>query len=652
MKDTITNFTLYRIAVIGDIMLDTFTYGNIERISPEAPIPIVHLQHEKQMLGGAGNVALNLRSLGANVALFGKIASDEAGNQILAECKNNKIDASGILISKSSEYQTTEKRRIIAGNQHFVRIDREMILDLTETEEQKICKQFTAQLSTFDAVIITDYTKGAITQKLAQEIIALARKTSLPIIIDTKPGHETWFKGCTLITPNKKEALSMTKMKDVREAGQELVKTLNTNVLVTEGAEGMSLFTKKEITHKEVLAGSTAIDVSGAGDTVVAAMTLGIASGITLAESMHLATVAAGIVVGKSGTASVTAAELLESLTTSLAIPNKICTIDDLLPNKRIGKLSAVSGSFDVMHHGHLSYLREARSYGDKLVVFLNTDTSISIYKGPGRPVLSEEYRAKFLSQLSFVDYIVMMNELNPLTLLEHIKPEFFCNGSDWGENALERSTVEGYGGKFVIVSSQTRSEISTSAMVTKLVQLEKTTSEKFVFLDRDGVLIKDNGYVHQVKDVKLEDNVIKALTQLRDAGWKFIVITNQSGVGRGMFPQSDVKKVHAHISAELKKHNIRLENYFYCPHHPDKNCRCRKPDTLLLEKAAVKYGIPLSKCWMIGDKLSDVETGRRANMKTILITPKKIVITNTLHLPTHQAVNLEGAARYILSKK
>jgi D-glycero-D-manno-heptose 1,7-bisphosphate phosphatase len=333
----------------------------------------------------------------------------------------------------------------------------------------------------------------------------------------------------------------------------------------------------------------------------------------------------------------------------------KIITIENLCQKlssiRGQKKLVACSGSFDILHVGHISYLMEAKSQGDFLIVFLNSDISIQKYKGKNRPVIPLHQRAAFLAAFEFVDYVVPFDDLNPLSVLEQLKPEVFCNGSDWGENPIERDFVESYGGKFKIVSSQTRDQFSSSDIIRRAHSAHQTNSPRVIFLDRDGVLITDKGYLHKIEDMEILPETISGLVKLRDRGWKFIVITNQSGIGRKMFSEADMNSVHEHISSLLSGYNLTIEKFYFCPHLPEDNCNCRKPRTGLLETAADEFDVALAKSWFIGDKLSDIEAGRRANTKTILMessdTPSKFT---SLTQPDTIVKNLDDAAEYINS--
>lgn len=297
------------IGVIGDVMLDRYVYGKIKRISEEAPVPIVEIEGQKDIPGGAGNVAANIISLGGHVFLGCVIGKDDDGEKLLRLCKDIGISSEGVW--QNSKRPTTLKTRIVAERQQVLRIDREVRNGIEE--EKAVIKYVRDNIASWDAVVISDYAKGCITRNIARNIIALAGEYKKPVIVDTKPPHIDYMKGATLITPNEKEALEMTEKKNVREAGKELEKRTGGSVIVTQGGNGMTLFEKEQVCHipaetKEVF------DVSGAGDTVVAVLALGLAHGWSLKKSARIANSAAGIVVGKMGTAIVTMEELAKKL--------------------------------------------------------------------------------------------------------------------------------------------------------------------------------------------------------------------------------------------------------------------------------------------------------------------------------------------------
>lgn len=299
------------IGVIGDVMLDHYVMGDAHRISPEAPAPVVDVAEEIFILGGAANVAKNIAAMRSRVSLLGVIGGDAAGERILRMLKSEKMDTSGILASKNRI--TTEKMRVVARGQQMMRLDREKKVPLSPAEEEKLLGVARKNMPQWDGVVLSDYAKGVVTQGLAGEIIAIAKKHKKPILVDPKPENALYFRGASVLTPNAKEAEAISGVSDISKSGKMICKKLGCNVLITRGQEGMTLFGGDKEKHFPAMA-KEVFDVTGAGDTVAAVAMLSLASGATLEESAHLANCAAGIVVGKQGTATLTKEELKNSL--------------------------------------------------------------------------------------------------------------------------------------------------------------------------------------------------------------------------------------------------------------------------------------------------------------------------------------------------
>lgn len=317
----VNKFSGKSIAVIGDLMLDHFIFGDIDRISPEAPVPVLLAKNDTMVPGGAGNVATNLAALGVKPILFAVVGRDEAASKLMNELKKRGVSVAGIITDPNRP--TTQKTRVVARGQQLVRIDREKNDYVDQVIEKKILAVFAKFIRNVDGVAISDYAKGVITENLVSKIIALADKYQKPVVVDTKPKHASFFsvkvgadlnkKNFTLIKTNHKEAVGITHIDDIKIAGQNIQKMMNCDVLITRGAEGMSLFVDDDHLHLPAQAREV-YDVVGAGDTVVAALLPALASGATLKEATIIANHAAGVVVGKTGTATVTPQELRDSL--------------------------------------------------------------------------------------------------------------------------------------------------------------------------------------------------------------------------------------------------------------------------------------------------------------------------------------------------
>lgn len=280
--------------------------------------------------------------------------------------------------------------------------------------------------------------------------------------------------------------------------------------------------------------------------------------------------------------------------------------------------LVALSGSFDMLHEGHQAYLKAARSEGDVLLVLLNSDASVRLYKGPQRPFLPEKERAQALAELDDVDIIVLFDDITPVAMLTELQPDVYCNGPDWGVDSIERPVVEGYGGKMSIPSVPKMNH--SSKIIEKVRGAGAAKDTRAIFLDRDGTLIDDVGYLHSIADVRMLPGVIEGLTKLSKAGYKFYIITNQSGIGRGMYSEADMQKVNDFLIKEFAQAHVPIAGVYFCPHKPNDGCGCRKPGAELILKAAQEHGLTLNGSWMIGDKCSDVLAGKNTNLQTIKI--------------------------------
>lgn len=315
---------------------------------------------------------------------------------------------------------------------------------------------------------------------------------------------------------------------------------------------------------------------------------------------------------------------------------------------KREGKrIVTFNGSFDILHIGHTKAFKEAKSKGDILMILLNSDQSIQSYKGPNRPIISQNERAETLTSLECVDYVVIFDEINPLKLLSEIKPHIHCNGSDWGRNCIEREVVEKGGGKIHILKWQKGH--STTNLIDRIVGMHFKPIVKAVFLDRDGT-INDNkqGYIHKIADFQFLPGAIDALQVLSKTDYKIIIITNQSGIGRGFYTEDAFETLNRWLLKTLKEKGIRIDRIYHCPHAPDESCPCRKPEIGMPMQAVKDFGISLNSSWLIGDDPKDVIMGRTANVKTIKLGAK---MPSSLKLqPNYYAKNLLEAANIILS--
>ncbi len=461
LKNIIPQFQGKKVLIFGDLMLDEHIWSKVTRISPEAPVPIADVIKINHVPGGCGNVAANISSLGAIPILVGVIGKDSSGNKLRQALAESKISAKYLV--QDSKRPTILKSRIIAGSQHLARVDREDRTKLNATQYKNIIEKVKKLIPKSDAVIISDYGKGLVTKASAQAIISACKKAKKFVAVDPKGTNYSKYKGASIITPNQKEAkeaslIDINDEKTLRQAGKKILKqTKAKNLLITRGRDGMSLFDKKGITNiasipKEVF------DVSGAGDTVISTLTLACAAKATLIEAAMLANAAASVVIGKISTAPCLREELETALEGQELAARKIKSkteISAIVKNLKLqnARIVFTNGCFDILHLGHVRYLREAKKMGDILVVGLNTDASVKKLKGTSRPYVSELERAEVLASLECVDYVVLFSDLRPDNLIKVIKPNIHIKGGDYKLSQLpERKLVESLGGKVIII--------------------------------------------------------------------------------------------------------------------------------------------------------------------------------------------------------
>ncbi len=454
-----------KVLCIGDVMLDRFVYGSVTRISPEAPIPIIRVERESAMLGGAGNVARNATALGASVRFLSLVGDDLPGREVMEYVANDKGVEPYIQIERNRP--TTIKTRYIAGGQQLLRSDNETTATLAAPTISNL-SALAAQLAPdVSAIILSDYGKGVLHGDVVAATIAAARKAGKPVIVDPKGTDYSIYRGATVVTPNRAEAQAATGIdiqsdEDAIAAATKIITECGIeNVLLTRSQDGMTLVTSKgEATHLPTEAREV-FDVSGAGDTVVACLASAIAGGASLSDAARIANVAAGIVVGKIGTAVVYPDELISVLHHhDLMIGEaKLMPLDRMVDRverwRRKGyKVGFTNGCFDLLHPGHLSLLQQARSNCDRLIVGLNSDASVKRLKGEARPVQSEAARAAVLGSLETVSGVVIFGEDTPITVIEALKPDILVKGADYTiDKVVGANIVQGYGGKVVLVN-------------------------------------------------------------------------------------------------------------------------------------------------------------------------------------------------------
>ena len=469
---------------IGDVMLDHFVYGQVERISPESPIPVLRQQHQFSMLGGAGNVMRNLIALGGNVIFISVIGDDATGRTLQNQLKSlTNVEAK---IFTEANRQTIQKTRFIAQGQQLLRVDEEIVLPCTTASQEQILIAVQQSLPFCQAVVLSDYHKGLFTETLSQALIEQIRHQNpiIPIIVDPKGRYYARYKGATVITPNLKElgevaGHSLKSEAEILCESQRLQHDLNIDsVLVTQGSQGMTLVEKDNSPHFFPAQTREVYDVSGAGDTVVATVALGLASGYSLKESCYLANEAAGIAVGKVGTATVSSEELEDSLSQHHGGSYTQKIVDrhqaqDLLKRWRYQglKIGFTNGCFDLLHLGHLHILRQSAQACDKLVLGLNTDDSIKRLKGDQRPIQNQQTRAMVLAALSMVDAVILFDEDTPFELIKALQPDVLVKGADYTvDRVVGADLVQARGGHVLLVDLQEGHSTTNTVAKMKLV--------------------------------------------------------------------------------------------------------------------------------------------------------------------------------------
>jgi D-beta-D-heptose 7-phosphate kinase/D-beta-D-heptose 1-phosphate adenosyltransferase len=460
----INTFSSSRILCVGDVMLDRFVRGSISRISPEAPIPVLHIKDEETVLGGAGNVVRNLQTLGCAVTFISVVGKDQNGSRIQELLKSSPNVEAHLMVDE--ERETITKTRFIASNQQILRTDRERVLSLAPVLEKELLALFKEHIQAHDLVILSDYAKGLFSPQGLQDLIQEAKAHQKPILVDPKGRDFSRYQGATLLTPNRQELSDATHLptqthEEVVAASQKIMKLCNLKAMITtRGPEGMSLIDASGTIEHLPTTALEIFDVSGAGDTVIATLAASLAAGGSLSDAMHFANVAAGLVVAKVGTAVIHQDELLTALHHQEleSHEKKIVswqTAQDITQKwKRRGqRVVFTNGCFDLLHPGHVTLLAQARKAGDRLVVGLNTDHSVSRYKGPTRPIQPELARALVLASLASVDLVVLFGQDYPLDLIEALKPDVLVKGADYTiENVSGASFVQSYGGEVLLI--------------------------------------------------------------------------------------------------------------------------------------------------------------------------------------------------------
>lgn len=466
-------FNSGRVLVFGDVMLDRYWHGSTERISAEAPIPVVDISEVEDRLGGAANVALNIASLGGSVGLVGAVGEDESGKILRTKLISAGIDDGLVTLN---DRPTITKFRIVSRKQQLVRADFESIADID-------AGQFQAALSTrlkeYDVVVLSDYDKGVLANP--QQSIRDALALNKPVLVDPKFKDFKTYSGATLLKPNHKEFRAAVGGWSSEQEMVQKAQTMMTNLgfssmLITRGAEGMTLVQHKGPVMHLPARSREVFDVSGAGDTVIATLSAALAAGESLVDAVQLCNIAAGIVVTKLGTASVSGPELRLEVAEQTASAKGVMTREQLVVAVQEARASGqrvvfTNGCFDILHAGHVEYLTEARQKGDRLIVAINDDAGVRKLKGDGRPINSADRRQTMLAGLEAVDWVVSFSEDTPEALLELVHPDVLVKGGDYSiDQVVGGDIVMGYGGEVSVLKLV--DGLSTTALAEKIKRL------------------------------------------------------------------------------------------------------------------------------------------------------------------------------------
>jgi len=430
-----------KILVIGDLMIDYYLWGSCERISPEAPVQVINVDSDTSILGGAGNVINNLSALGAEVGVISVIGECKTSEELKELLKGIKIDTQYLITQK--DRVTSKKSRIIAANQQVIRYDRESNDEINNKSQIAILEIFKSIVNNYDVILLSDYGKGLLTFELTQSLISITNENKKKILIDPKGLDYSKYKGAYLLTPNKKEAGEATHsiIKDKKSltlAIKNLKEQCNLEVsLITLSEQGVAIFDNELRIHPTFAI--EVFDVTGAGDTILASLGFALSCNKNIDEAVKFANLASGVVVGKIGSATATLNEIIEyesSLNKSNSYEHiktwsEISSIINELKNKD-RKIIFTNGCFDILHIGHIQYLEKAKSFGDILVLGLNSDSSVKKLKGDNRPINSQADRAYILASLEVVDYVVVFDEDTPIDLIKLIQPDVLVKGGDY----------------------------------------------------------------------------------------------------------------------------------------------------------------------------------------------------------------------------
>ncbi len=470
-----------RVLCIGDLMLDRYVYGTVERVSPEAPIPVLRVERETAMLGGAGNVFCNVLALGSRARLIAAVGDDAAGAAVRSLLGAG--DRSSFALVADATRQTSIKTRFLAGNQQILRADEETAAGLGTLPRQALMEAVDTMVSETQVVVLSDYGKGMLSDGIAAELIAAARMADKPVIVDPKGRDYARYAGASVLTPNRNElaeatgATVRTPDEAIAAARVLLVAHGFEAVIATLGRDGMAVVTAAGAVHHLPAEAREVFDVSGAGDTVVAALAAALGGGADLVQAAALANVAAGIVVGKVGTAVAYRTEVVDALRhqdlseAEAKVMTLELALDRLARWRRRGfRIGFTNGCFDLLHPGHVSLLASARKSCDRLIVAINSDDSVRRIKGASRPIQTETARATVLASLASVDLVVIFSEDTPLKMIETFRPDVLVKGADYRlDEVVGAEYVHSYGGEVRL--ARIEPGFSTTATIARLAK-------------------------------------------------------------------------------------------------------------------------------------------------------------------------------------
>lgn len=464
------------VLVVGDVMLDRYIWGDVERISPEAPVPVVRVVKQSEQPGGAGNVAMNVVGLGAKATLIGFRGDDRDGHALERSLQGAGVTPMTVCVST---HPTTTKLRVVGGKQQMLRLDIEIAENYPAEALASLLSAAESTIPQVDAIILSDYAKGVVTEEVSQQIIRMARSLRVPVLVDPKQRNFGRYRGATTICPNLSElslssGISHHDLDGLLAAAQKMIVDLDLEYLTaTMSEKGIALLRRDSKSIAPAFARQV-FDVSGAGDTVIATLALALAGGLAMEVAVQLANVAAGIVIGKVGTVPVNRNELLVALKPEIELQaeEKIVSLEILRERASAWRLAGqrivfTNGCFDLLHIGHVTLLENARREGDQLVVAINSDASVRALKGPSRPIVGERERGRILAALSAVDAVVVFPEPTPLQIIEALRPDVIVKGGDYTEDTVVGAKeVLSWGGRVKIIP--TVEGFSTSNLIAK----------------------------------------------------------------------------------------------------------------------------------------------------------------------------------------